>query len=163
MDAARAPGDDPRMKRLLLLLAVSAATIAGAAAAGCSSSTSGGGNGASSSGGADGGAGDADDGDSCAKIDSQCGQPCDPGNSLGVGHYCDHITDCTQLPQAHLCSSLGSLTTHFCTFRCSLPDAAPPDGGDGGLAFPTDCGEGAECTCDNDGNCGCTPSICLGP
>jgi hypothetical protein len=143
------------MKRVLLLVAIVIVATGGAVAAGCSSSSAGSGT------GADGGAGD--DGGSCAKIDSSCGQPCDPGNALGVGHYCDHIPDCTSLPQAHLCSSLGDLTTHFCTFRCSLPDAAPPDGGDGGLPFPTDCGQGAVCTCDNSGaNCGCTPSVCLG-
>jgi hypothetical protein len=106
---------------------------------------------------------DAGAGDECAKIDSQCGQPCDPGNEFGVGHYCNHITDCTSLPQAHLCSSLGSQTTHFCTFMCSPADAAAPEGGDGSLPFPTSCGTGAACTCDNSGNCGCTPVSCLGP
>jgi hypothetical protein len=133
------------MKRMLFLVAVFASAGVGAFAAGCSSS---GGNGA----GADGG----DDGGSCAAIDSACGQPCDPGNTLGVGQYCDHITDCTSTPQAHLCSSLGDLSTHFCTFRCAQPDA----GNDAG--FPTSCGQGAACTCDNMGNCGCTPTTCLG-
>ena len=132
-----------RVVAALVSLLAGSALVGGAMAIGCSSSSSG--------------------GAACAKIDSQCGQPCNPGNALGVGQYCDHITDCSNTPMAHLCSSLGSLTTHFCTFRCSWPDAAVPDGGDGGLPFPTDCGEGASCTCDNDGNCGCTPTVCLGP
>jgi hypothetical protein len=136
------------MKPLLILLAIAVCAATGAAAVGCNSTSS------NASGG--------DDGGSCAPIDSACGQPCDPGNSLGVGQFCNHIPDCTNTPQAHLCSSFGSASTHFCTFRCSLPDAATDDGGDGGLPFPTDCGEGAICTCDNSGNCGCTPATCLG-
>lgn len=109
--------------------------------------------------------------DSCAPVDSACGQPCDPGNSLGVGHYCKNIQDCFSLPKAHLCSVLGgSGNTFFCTFRCSIPPegGTAGDGGtsgdDGGpLPFPTDCGSGASCTCDNMGNCGCTPNVCLTP
>ncbi len=133
-------------------------------AAACSSASSGGSGGSGGTGKdasvVDGGG---SVGDECAPIDSQCGQPCDKGNSLGVGQFCNHVTDCTNTPQAHLCSSLGSLTTHFCTFRCSEPDAEPPEGGDGSLPFPTSCGTGAVCTCDNGGNCGCTPASCLGP
>jgi len=130
-------------------------------AAGCSSSSAGGATDAGTS---------QDTGivDSCAPIEgSICGQPCQQGNSLGVGAFCNNITDCTQLPQAHLCSSLGNANAHFCTFRCALPqEAGAEDGGDAGEAgpgFPTDCGSGATCTCDNGGNCGCTPTMCLGP
>jgi hypothetical protein len=129
---------------------VGASVVIVGTAVGCSSSSN---KGAAT---ADGGGGD-----ECAEIDSQCGQPCDLGNSLGVGQFCNQITQCENTSQAHLCSSLGSLTTHFCTFRCSAADAGPPEGGDGGLAFPTSCGEGATCTCDNSGNCGCTPTSCL--
>jgi hypothetical protein len=107
--------------------------------------------------------------DSCAPIDgSICGQPCQAGNSLGVGAFCNNITDCSQLPQAHLCASLGNPNAHFCTFRCSLPlEGGAEDGGDAGeeagLPFPTSCGSGATCTCDTGGaNCGCTPNACLG-
>jgi hypothetical protein len=106
---------------------------------------------------------DAGAADSCAPIESGCGQPCDTGNSLGVGLFCTGFTQCNQTQQAHLCSSLnnspGNLPTYFCTFRCQALDAATPEGG----GFPTSCGENAECTCDNTGNCGCTPSRCLGP
>ena len=138
-----------RVAVVLVSLLAGSGILGAGLAVGCSSS----------SGGA---AADAGGGDECAEIDSQCGQPCDLGNSLGVGQFCNHITECENTPLAHLCSSLGSLTTHFCTFRCSSPDAAL-GGQDGGLPFPTDCGEGATCTCDNTGNCGCTPTVCLGP
>ncbi|HEX8791663.1 MAG TPA: hypothetical protein VF765_11995 [Polyangiaceae bacterium] len=125
-------------------------------AAGCSSSSSS-------------GASDAGVVDSCAPIDgSICGQPCQTGNSLGVGAFCNSITECTHLPQAHLCASLGDPNAHFCTFECSLPpeggagDGGEGDAGDASSGFPTNCGEGATCTCDNSGNCGCTPNTCLG-
>lgn len=104
--------------------------------------------------------------DACAPLDSSCGQPCTGGNSLGVGQYCSGILDCSGTPQAHLCSDLGDPTTHFCTFRCSLPVDAGSEGGladGGGSTLPTDCGEGASCTCDKSGECGCTPNACLGP
>ena len=140
------------MPRFLVLLGLGV----GLFSAGCSSSSSSGGT--------------ADAGgvvDSCAPIDgSICGQPCQPGNSLGVGAFCNNITECSQLPQAHLCASLGDPNAHFCTFRCSVPPEAGADdaggAGEGGLPFPTDCGSGATCTCDNSGNCGCTPNTCLG-
>ncbi len=134
---------------VLLVLSLGCASYA------CSSSSSSGAGSDASAGGDDAGA--------CAPIESGCGQPCDKGNSLGVGLYCTGFTQCTQTPQAHLCSSLnntsGNLPTYFCTFRCQAPDAASPEGG----GFPTSCGENAECTCDNTGNCGCTPTKCLGP
>jgi len=124
----------------------------------CSNSSKSGSSADASTSGDDAGAADA-----CAPIESGCGQPCDQGNSLGVGLFCTGFTQCTQTPQAHLCSSLnngsGSVPTYFCTFRCMAADAEAPEGG----GFPTSCGEGAECTCDNTGNCGCTPTKCLGP
>jgi hypothetical protein len=129
-------------------------------AAGCSSSSSGGGT-------TDAGTSqDSANVDSCAPIPgSICGQPCNgSGNQFGVGAFCNNLTDCTQLPKAHLCASLGNPNAHFCTMRCSLPLEAGADdaGGDAGLPFTTDCGSGAECTCDTSGaNCGCTPSMCL--
>ena len=137
----------------VVVLAVSTGTLA------CSSSSTSGSKADASGSGDDGGSAD-----SCAPIESGCGQPCDRGNSLGVGLYCTGFTQCGQTPKAHLCSSLnnapGNLPTYFCTFRCMAADAAVPEGGGG---FPTSCGEGAECTCDNSGNCGCTPTRCLGP
>jgi hypothetical protein len=136
------------MNRPLALAGVGVVFVALAVVVACSSSSSG-------AGASDAGAVDS----SCDPIDSQCGQPCQAGNSLGVGQFCNNITDCSQTPNAHLCSSLGSLSTHFCTFRCMAPDAALPEGGGG---FPTSCGTGASCTCDNSGNCGCTPNTCLG-
>jgi len=140
------------MHRLPAFLAVAAAATAVALGIGCSSS---------SNNSSDGGSSDAG---SCAPIDSACGQPCDKGNALGVGQYCSQLQDCFGTPQAHLCSSLGSSSTHFCTFRCSVPEGGSGDAGagDAGLPFPTDCGEGASCVCDNSGNCGCTPVTCLG-
>lgn len=134
-------------------------------AAGCSSSSAGGTTDAGTS---------QDTGvvDSCAPLDSSfCGQPCQPGNSLGVGAFCNNITDCTQQPQAHLCATLGNPGAHFCTFRCSVvPEggATSGDGGDdggdaAGPSFPTDCGEGATCQCGSGGGqagCACTPNHC---
>jgi hypothetical protein len=134
------------MKRLLLLLAVSVAAAGGAAATGCSSSSS------SNGAGADGGTGN--DGGSCAQIDSSCGQPCDQGNSLGIGRFCSGVADCagTQVPT--LCAVIGDSTEHFCTAMCYPPDAAPEGG-----AFLTDCGENAICACQG-GQCGCFPTAC---
>lgn len=76
-----------------------------------------------------------------------CGAPGDQGNEVGVGHFCETLTDCSELPDAPLCSNIGDETTWFCTRLC--------DEGDN-----TVCGTGAECTCGN-GGCGCTPSVCL--
>jgi hypothetical protein len=80
------------------------------------------------------------------------------GNQFGVGAFCNNITECSQLPEAHLCATLGSPGAHFCTMRCQLvPEGGPaPDGG-----FTTDCGQGATCTCRGT-DCGCTPNMCLG-
>ena len=96
--------------------------------------------------------------DATDELYSKCGQPGDQGNSLGLGQFCNVITDCSNTTQAHLCSSLGNPDTHFCTFRCMAADAATPDGA---AAFPTDCGSGATCSCDTSGQCGCVPNACL--
>jgi hypothetical protein len=126
-------------------LAVAAGLGAVSLAVGCSSSSSGG---TSSGGGIDAGTGD-----ECGKIDSACGQPCDPGNSLGIGKFCNTIHDCegTQVPT--LCATLGVPDEHFCTAMCSPPDAGPD------AAFMTSCGENATCQCQGS-QCGCYPSTC---
>src|SRR5262245_48002693 len=80
---------------------------------------------------------------------SNCGHPGDMGNELGVGFFCPNgLADCANTPNAHLCSSLGDMTTHFCTFMCTMGSAGQ-------------CGTGAECVCDGPNRCGCTPSVCL--
>lgn len=83
---------------------------------------------------------------------SDCGKPCDKGNSLGVGKFCSSALgrECQDNKGATLCSQLGSQDTFFCTFICQKNGPA------------NQCGEGAECTCSG-GSCGCTPSLCLGP
>lgn len=79
-----------------------------------------------------------------------CGMPGDTGNELGVGQYCTTLNDCSNTPEAFLCSNIGDATTFFCTKTCQQP-------GDAGT---NPCGTGAECVCGN-GGCGCTPSVCL--
>jgi hypothetical protein len=126
---------------VVLMSLLAAASIAGAASAiGCNSSSSGGNS--------------ADAGDECEKIDSACGQPCDPGNSLGIGKFCNNIHDCEGSKIPTLCATLGDSTEHFCTAMCSPEDAGPD------AAFPTDCGENATCQCQG-GQCGCFPSSCM--
>jgi len=86
----------------------------------------------------------------CGDAGYACGQPCDPGNSIGVGYFCNTISDCEVTPQAHLCATLGDPSEHFCTFVCD----GTMDGGD-------QCGENAICQCQG-GQCGCFPTYCLG-
>jgi hypothetical protein len=82
---------------------------------------------------------------------SDCGNPGDVGNELGVGKYCPNgISDCSNTPMAPLCSSLGDPNTHFCTKTCQMGSTGT-------------CGTGAECVCNGNNQCGCTPSSCLGP
>src|SRR5689334_19622183 len=76
-------------------------------------------------------------------FESDCGQPGDVGNDLGIGRFCTSLGDCTD-PRAPLCSILGDTKTHFCTKTCQASGPA------------TQCGTGAECTCNNGGQCGCT-------
>jgi len=79
---------------------------------------------------------------------SDCGNPGDVGNELGIGKYCASLTDCLGSTTASLCSSLGDPNTHFCTKRCTQGST-------------TECGTGAACTCDGSNRCGCTPMSCL--
>jgi hypothetical protein len=85
-------------------------------------------------------------------LGSQCGHPGDTGNSLGVGKYCQEISDCHNNTRANICSTLGSNTTFFCTFACN-PNAD--------MGNP--CGENAICACGSGGaasGCGCYPTSC---
>jgi len=82
-------------------------------------------------------------------FESACGKPGDMGNELGIGKFCATLSDCSN-PMAPLCSVLGSKDTHFCTKTCKSTDPA-------GV-----CGTSAECTCNANNQCGCTPSACLG-
>lgn len=80
---------------------------------------------------------------------SVCGHPGDIGNDVGVGKFCNTISDCNGNQHALLCSSLGDSTTHFCTQTCQMGS--------------TDmCGADAMCVCQSGGStCGCTPNVCL--
>ena len=77
---------------------------------------------------------------------SNCGHPGDVGNEVGIGKFCEILSDCSGT--APLCSSIGDDTTHFCTRTC-------PMGND------TVCGTEAKCTCNSSNQCGCTPTVCL--
>jgi hypothetical protein len=134
-----------RLALLTALTSVAVVLAAGAtiAAVGCSSS----------SGGA---ASDAGQGDECQPIDSACGQPCQAGNSLGVGRFCNNTTDCRGTKVPTLCATLGVPNEHFCTTMCSPADAGPD------ASFPMNCGENATCACQGN-QCGCIPTACLHP
>jgi hypothetical protein len=132
-----------RLAIVLTSLLAGSVLLGGAMAIGCSSSSSGGGP-----------TTDAGGGDECAKIDSACGQPCDPGNNLGIGKFCNYISDCTGSPIATVCATLGVANEHFCTAVCEPPDA------DDEAGFPTNCGDNATCQCQG-GQCGCFPNSCL--
>lgn len=80
---------------------------------------------------------------------STCGQPGDTGNEMGIGHYCNSFSDCSQTANAPLCSSIGDATTHFCTTTCSATGSAGQ------------CGTGVTCECNSSNQCGCTPNACL--
>jgi len=128
-----------------ILSLFSVALIGGGVACSSSSSTGGsttgtdaGTDSGSTDGGKDAGSGDASTG---------CVSPGAPGNSDGVGKYCDTFNDCAG-QTANICAVIGDPTQHFCTFLCT-----PSDGG----ADP--CGTGATCECQ--GQCGCTPNACL--
>ncbi len=105
----------------------------------------------SACGGDDGGTPAAVDARQVDAFESDCGRPGDVGNELGVGKFCALLSDCSTTPSARLCSSLGDQNTHFCTKTCV--NGGPAD----------QCGTGAECTCNASNQCGCTPSVCLGP
>lgn len=81
---------------------------------------------------------------------SACGHPGDKGNSLGVGQFCENLSDCADNTRAKLCTTLGDPDNFFCTFACKK------DG-------PVDqCGESARCACSS-GGCGCFPTRCDEP
>lgn len=126
-------------------LAIAAGLGAVSLAVGCSSSSSGEATG--------GGSGDGGSLEACIPIDSACGEPCDPGNSLGIGKFCNTISDCHGSAIPTVCATLGDPHEHFCTALCSPPDASDDSG------FPKDCGEGASCQCQ--GQCGCFPNACF--
>lgn len=112
-----------------------------------SSGASGGSSGASSGSSGvpgDGGPAIADAGYDTANF--QCGKPGDPGNSLGVGKYCNGFSDCIGNSKAILCATLGDPNAHFCTLQCTQGDNAA-------------CGAGASCVCQG-GQCGCLPDAC---
>ncbi len=86
-----------------------------------------------------------------ADAGTSCGKPGDPGNALGVGKYCQALSDCKGNGKATLCATLGGDPTQtFCTMMCVVAT----DGG----ADP--CAAGATCSCQG-GQCGCTPDVCL--
>lgn len=97
---------------------------------------------------------DAGKGDECEPIDSACGQPCQEGNSLGIGRFCNNIDDCKGTQINTLCATLGDPSEHFCTAPCDPPDAGPD------AAFTENCGENATCQCQG-GQCGCFPNSCM--
>lgn len=82
-------------------------------------------------------------------IMSQCGQPGDKGNALGVGSFCTTSADCAGNSDANICTHAFDSTVYFCTLFCSKTGAA------------NQCGDGATCECMSAG-CGCTPNACLG-
>ena len=107
-----------------------------------------------SNGTSDGGANDlsASSGKDLVGATSQCGHPGDKGNSIGVGKFCSHVSDCTGNTKANLCAQLGDPNQFFCTFACSATGPA------------NQCGENATCACDPMGRgCGCFPLACAGP
>ena len=80
---------------------------------------------------------------------SDCGHPGDVGNALGVGKFCEHVSDCTSNTKATLCTQLGDMNNYFCTFLCH--EGGPAD----------ECGAAASCACKG-GQCGCYPAACGG-
>jgi hypothetical protein len=119
---------------------------------GGSTNTTGGGTTGSTTGGTTGGGGCVD----MAGPLSACGHPCDKGNSLGVGKFCTHVSDCMGPGlSTNICSSLGNgatpsaSDTYFCTIFPCTPDAGVNDG----------CGEGAHCVADPRGSA-CAPDNC---
>jgi hypothetical protein len=91
------------------------------------------------------------------RLRSQCGQPGDTGNDIGVGKFCMTQDDCMGNGQATVCSVLlndpskPDENTYFCT----LAGICNPSG-------PNNCGMNASCVCRN-GLCGCAPDRCPRP
>jgi len=82
---------------------------------------------------------------------SACGHPCDVGNSLGVGKFCNVIADCAGNGMATICSSVlnngDPLDTYFCTIPVQCDNT-------------TNCGAGASCQTVPGKGSGCTPNRC---
>src|SRR6478609_2829640 len=76
---------------------------------------------------------------------STCGHPGDLGNELGIGHFCETLSDCSSTPSARLCSKIGDSSTHFCTKTCTMGST-------------DQCGTNTTCTCNSSNQCGCTPN-----
>ena len=81
-------------------------------------------------------------------LDSFCGHPGDTGNDIGVGKFCNTLSDCNGNKMATLCATLGNAQAHFCTKTCTMGST-------------DQCGMMAMCICQG-GSCGCTPNSCLG-
>jgi hypothetical protein len=77
---------------------------------------------------------------------SMCIQPGDPGNNIGVGHYCTPGgQECNALPLAPLCLADVGEDEWFCTRI--------------GCDAMTDCGDGAGCLLNPQGSA-CVPCKC---
>jgi hypothetical protein len=80
---------------------------------------------------------------------SSCGQPCDVGNSLGVGRYCTKGGgQCNKNPAPFLFCTVDEDSTAqpFCTGSCTMDEQ---------------CGENAYCN-GQGGLSGCVPAACGG-
>ena len=78
------------------------------------------------------------------------------GNEMGVGAFCEQLSDCEGTPAAHLCSDFGDPTTHFCTHTCTNAGS-----GSGSGSGSNQCGANATCECNASNQCGCTPNSCI--
>jgi hypothetical protein len=78
---------------------------------------------------------------------SNCGKPGDPGNSIGIGKFCEKQSMCNP---GTVCTQIQDPDNYFCTKLCTAGDAGAAD-----------CGENAHCACDPMGRgCGCFPDAC---
>ena len=84
--------------------------------------------------------------DAASGLSKVCGTPGDDGNDIGVGKYCNQISDCSGLG-AGICAILGDPNAHFCTKTCTQGSTDA-------------CGADATCSCQG-GACGCVPNTCL--
>jgi hypothetical protein len=77
-----------------------------------------------------------------------CAAPGDPGNSVGVGRFCQSASDCAAFPNT-MCLGQVLKGADFCTLLCTSPQ-------------DTSCRENAVCLCDPSavGNCACIPAKC---
>ena len=76
-----------------------------------------------------------------------CSQPCNPGNELGVGKYCDDSSACAGTAAA-ICAALFRPGQNYCTRVCTTAGTDPA------------CGTGATCACSG-AQCGCVPNYCF--